>query len=161
MAIKSVSDTGPYIHLTEIDQLQILRLFLPLGIGPEVENELRGRKLKKPKFATSIAPNPKAKELINILVLQYELDLGEAESIALVRQENARLFFTDDLDARESAKALGIEVHGTIGILLRGFREQKIGKKETIEKLRALLDSSLFVTPALVDFAINEVQRYK
>jgi predicted nucleic acid-binding protein len=46
------------------------------------------------------------------------LEVGEAEAIALARQLSATWFLTDDATARVFAIALGLEVHGSLGIVL-------------------------------------------
>ncbi len=46
------------------------------------------------------------------------LGYGEAEGIALARQVKAHWFLTDDAGARLFAQTLGIEVHGSVGIVL-------------------------------------------
>ena len=38
---------------------------------------------------------------------KYKIHLGEATGIALCKQEGIKLFFTDDLNARETAKIIG------------------------------------------------------
>jgi len=40
------------------------------------------------------------------------------------------LFLTDDLDAREMGKKFGLEVHGSVGIIARAYRECLIDLKE-------------------------------
>ena len=80
----------------------------------------------------------------------YNLDLGEVEAISLCMQEGIKLLFTDDLEARIVAKSYNIEVHGTIGILVRSFREGILTEKEVIAKLELLrTKSSLFLTKDL------------
>ena len=69
---------------------------------------------------------------------QYDLDLGESEAISSALQQNVNLFLTDDLDARNVAIKYNIEVHGTIGIILRAFKDKIIDKKTTIEKVNEL-----------------------
>ncbi|MGH9824736.1 MAG: hypothetical protein ACREDR_15970, partial [Blastocatellia bacterium] len=46
------------------------------------------------------------------------LDRGEAEAVALTRQLRADWFLTDDTSARVLATSLGIEVHGSLGVVL-------------------------------------------
>ena len=47
-----------------------------------------------------------------------ELDSGEAEAIALAMQLKSDWFLTDDALAREFSEPLGLETHGSIGVLL-------------------------------------------
>jgi predicted nucleic acid-binding protein len=48
------------------------------------------------------------------------LHLGEAEAMALARQERADWFLTDDSAARVLAEQVAVEVHGSLGVLLWG-----------------------------------------
>jgi len=100
-----------------------------------------------------------SKNLVKRIVLAYELNIGEAAAIALARQEDVLLFFTDDLDARFVASSLGLTVHGTVGILLRAFHEKMLTKDEVISKVRMLeTQSSLFITRDLINFIIKELK---
>ena len=71
-------------------------------------------------------------------------------------------FITDDLEARVTAKHFGIEVHGTIGILLRAYREKLLSRDDVIVGMFALYDrSSLFVTKDLVKWAIARIDEFE
>lgn len=47
-------------------------------------------------------------------------DPGESAAIVLARDSGA-ILLTEDLAAREAAADLGIEVHGSIGVVLDGY----------------------------------------
>ncbi|MGI8552594.1 MAG: DUF3368 domain-containing protein [Dehalococcoidia bacterium] len=58
--------------------------------------------------------------------LPASIDPGEAEAIALAKQEQDRyMLLLDDLDARDEATRQGLALTGTIGIL-RMARDQKL-----------------------------------
>lgn len=70
-------------------------------------------------------------------MLRIYLDEGESESIALSLQISADLILLDDFDAREKARLYGIPITGTIGILLRAKKDNKITSlKETLSDLK-------------------------
>ena len=161
MANKVVSNTGPILHLHEINLLKALDIFSNILIPHEVENELRKNKIVFPSKIRIVALEGEFKDKAKIFVNQYDLDLGEAEAITLVLQEKADYFLTDDLDARQVAKNYHIEVHGTIGIILRSFREKIISKELAIEKVRELkTKSSLFITQDLIDEVLKVIQNF-
>ncbi|OGJ22210.1 hypothetical protein A3K73_06440 [Candidatus Pacearchaeota archaeon RBG_13_36_9] len=161
MASKAVSNTGPIIHLTEIDLIKSLNIFSEILIPGEVENELKESDTQIPRKVKVIKILPEFKDRVKIITNQENLDLGEAFAIVLTIQEKADCFLTDDLDARETATRYNLQVHGTIGVVLRAFREKIIDKKTAIEKINDVYHkSSLFITKDLVDEVINSIEEF-
>ena len=157
-----VSDTGPIIHLTEINFIKALDIFSKILIPEEVEKELKNSKIIVPNKIKVLKILPDYKDKVKVLTNQENLDLGEAFAIVLAIQEKADYFLTDDLDARNIAIKYNIEPHGTIGVILRAFREKIIDKKTTIEKVNELYSkSSLFITKDLIQEVINAIEEFK
>jgi len=72
-----------------------------------------------------------------VQLLMADLDLGEAEVIAIAKEINADTLLLDDLDARRFAKRVGLPTIGTIGILLSARLQGKIPSlKDEIERLQ-------------------------
>ena len=167
MASRVVSNTGPLMHLVEIDFVKALDVFQEVYVAQEVINELKRNKVKEYIFREIMLINlkPKFKDVAEILVNKFSLDLGESQSIALALQKRVDCFLTDDLDARTVANVHGLEAHGTVGIILRAFREKIINKETAINKVNELYtSSSLFITKDLVEQiikAINEFRKYR
>jgi predicted nucleic acid-binding protein len=162
MANKIVSNTGPFIHLSEIDLFEALKIFDEIFITKEVYDELVKSKIIIPKKVKILELNSESKDFVKILMNQYDLGLGESSAIALTIQEKIGLFITDDLDARMTAKSNNIEVHGTVGIILRAFREKIIDKRVAIDKIKELKDkSSLYITTDLVNEIIRAINKFE
>ncbi len=164
MASKVISNTGPLMHLSEIDLVQALEVFKEIYIPEEVRNELKKNKVKDEIFkkVKLINLKPQFKDVSEILVNKFSLDLGESQAIALALQERADYFLTDDLDARTVANLHTLEAHGTVGIILRAFREKKISKETAIKKVNELYEaSSLFITKDLVQQMIKAINDFK
>lgn len=162
MENKAVSDTGPIIHLSEINFVNSLDIFSKILIPEEVSNELRLSKISIPKNIDIVLLKPESKDKVKIFTNQHNLDIGEAGAISLVLQEKADYFLTDDLDARVVAENYNIESHGSLGIILRAFKDKIINKKIVLEKINQLHTvSSLFITTDLIQQAINAVNNYK
>lgn len=160
MENKAVSDTGPIIHLTEIDLAKALEIFSQITIPPEIANEIRMSRISLPKGIKVVSLTEGYKDKVKLFTNEKNLDMGEAQAISLALQEGG-IFLTDDLDAREIAKEFGIEVHGSLGIILRAFRERKINKMTAIEKVENLHSiSSLFITRDLIEEAVNAINHY-
>ena len=154
----AVSDSGPIIHLSEIDAIKSFKILKEFAITEEVSNETKNRRILNVKI---VRLDEKHKDIAKFLTSSYKLDLGEAESISLCMQEGIKLLFTDDLEARTVAKHFNIEVHGTIGILVRSFKKNIFTEKEAIIKLNLLrTNSSLFLTKDLLDWSIKQIKEH-
>lgn len=159
MENKAVSNTGPIIHLSEIDFINALNIFSSIIIPNEVAAELRRNKISIPNKITIGLLTINSKKRAEILSNQYDLDLGESEAIALALQEKTDYFLTDDLSAKRVAIAYNIQTHGSLGIILRVFREKLINKDIAIEKIRELQNSSsLFITQIIINEAIKAIE---
>jgi predicted nucleic acid-binding protein len=64
--------------------------------------------------------------------LQLLIDAGEAESIQLALEQNARLLIIDDRKGRETAKSRGIRVIGTGGVLVAAKKAGLLGSVSPI-----------------------------
>lgn len=65
----------------------------------------------------------------------------------------------DDLAVRQVAKALELTPIGSLGVIVKAHRSGRITRDEAQFHLRRLaVVSSLFVTPAIVDLAIDRLQ---
>lgn len=162
MVNKAVSNTGPILHLTEINFIKAFDIFSIILIPQAVASELRKRKAAVPSKVKIYEVKGEWKDMVKILTNQNDLDLGESFAIALSLQEKANYFLTDDLDARSVAREYNLEVHGTVGIILRAFRNGIIDKKNAIEMINRLHSiSSLFITRDLTESIIKEINDYK
>jgi predicted nucleic acid-binding protein len=162
MVSKVVSNTGPLIHLEEIKLSRVLGIFKNIFIPEEVKNELEKYNILLSKKIKVMNLRGKFKDVAEILVNKFSLDLGESQAISLALQEKADYFLTDDLDARIVANSHGLESHGTIGIISRAFREKIINKETTIKKMIELYESSsLFITKDLINQVIKSIKDFK
>ncbi len=142
MQKKVVSNSSPIIHLAKIKQLELLREYFHEIIIPEAvyrESVLEGKgreEVQLIKNADWIKVH-KVKDQNLVKLLQASLDNGESEAIALSLEIEANLVLLDDYDAREKARLFGLEITGTIGILLRARKDKRIlSLKKILETLR-------------------------
>jgi len=71
-----------------------------------------------------------------LVSLRARLDAGEAEAIALAVESNASLILLDENEGRTDARALGLAVTGTVGLLLRARRDGRLlALKPTLDLL--------------------------
>ena len=152
---EAIFDAGPIIHLHEIEKIDLLNLFEKIYITEEVNNEIKNIKLDNIK---NIRLNKKSKDFSKGLIMRYGVDLGEATAIALAKQLNIEVFFTDDLLARDVSKQFNLEPHGSLAIITRCYKTKMISKEETIDCLRLLEEkSSLFITSDIVNDVIKKL----
>lgn len=154
MAIGVVVDTGPLIHLAQADAVGLLEVFDSIVVPKTVIDEVR---------------NGTVLEALNDLNYTIEtevdteeefpaLDPGETAAVALA-DDHESILLTDDLDARKLANELGIEVHGSIGVVLRGYALGKLSKVEARKLIQALkVDTSLYLADPLVEYALQVLE---
>ena len=70
-------------------------------------------------------------ELLSGLQSRAVLDAGEAEVLALAGEDPGALVLIDDDLARQEVGRLGAEVKGTLGVLVRAFRQRVLTLEET------------------------------
>jgi predicted nucleic acid-binding protein len=149
----AVLDSGPLIHLAELDALDVVcdfsSLFIPQVVRDEVGRHQPGALTHSFNLHVIAAPFPHA--TISILARTLSLDRGELEALSLMELYPQAIFLTDDSAARVAAEQSGFSVHGTIGILIRVVRKGHRTGPEVIDHLRSLPHrSTLHIKPSLL-----------
>lgn len=157
----AVSNTSPISNLAMIGRLQILRgqletVVIPNAVFLELE---RIENLKaKEAIASALADGwlqVKALEdqtLVNVLCTS--LDAGESEAIALARTMGANLLVMDESAGRAMARSLGLQVTGTLGVLLKAKRAGHLPSLgDEIDRLVG--DAGFFVSARVRQFFIE------
>ncbi|WP_435194602.1 nucleic acid-binding protein [Natronomonas sp. EA1] len=146
--IIAVSDTGPLIHLAEIDSFSLLRSIDELLIPETVRDELATGGLPDGFGDLDVSVVP------DIDIDDVDLDPGETAALGVARDRNA-IFLTDDLDARQAAKSRGVEVHGTVGLIALAHSRGELSEEAATDRMRSLAsETSLFVTDAVIQRGI-------
>ncbi len=150
--IKAIIDSGPLIHLKEIGAQKALSVFDLSTVG-EVLAEVK---------ALPVGVKEKSgfdNNLVQLLQNEFGLGIAEGQCIALAKATGTKIFLTDDLDARTTAISLGLEPHGTVGILLKAYRQKVFSRAEAIgfvEKLKT--GSTLYITTELVQYILGQIR---
>jgi predicted nucleic acid-binding protein len=144
-----VCDTGPIIHLYEAHCLPLLSqtgsIFLPHLVYLEVQASIHISK-QWPEWLQVIRLAGTEVSQAGIWQTAGGLHAGEAEALVLARQKKAEWFLTDDAATRLFVSMLGIEVHGSLGIILWSAAKRHITRKKTEEALNRLEQSSLWLS---------------
>lgn len=123
-----ISDTTCFIILTKIGELNLLeKIYGKVITTKEVAKEF-GKKL--PSWIEIKNPSDKYRQLI----LEMQIDKGEASAIALALETPNSTIILDDYKARKVAEKLGLEITGTIGIII------KAKKKGIIKSIKPILE---------------------
>ncbi|HEY2736937.1 MAG TPA: DUF3368 domain-containing protein [Thermoanaerobaculia bacterium] len=135
-----VSNTSPLTSLAAIGHFDLLRkLFHEVHIAHGVWQELnKGGRRHPGSHEVSAAAWISRHEVSNnplATVLSRDLDLGEAETLALAIELKADLVLLDEQEARHAAVRLGLQSFGVLGVLLGAKRQGEI------REIRPLLDA--------------------
>jgi predicted nucleic acid-binding protein len=152
-------DTGPLVFLAKLGRLDLLRdsadrVCIPRAVLTEVH--------AKPDAAT-VAIDHACQTWLSVCdvtnsrgveLVQADLDLGEAEVIALAHELDADRVVLDDLDARRFARRVGLSLIGTLGLLLAAkLRGELPSFRVEIERLEAL---GFRIAPSVVEAVLRD-----
>ena len=114
------ADTGPLLHLEQAGLLDLLAGIGRVFTTPAVINEWRRLGVSEtPEWLLTVEPvSANASAVAGSWIRSGLLHKGEAEVLAVACELKTDGFLTDDAAAREMASALGLEVRGSLGIVL-------------------------------------------
>jgi predicted nucleic acid-binding protein len=155
-----VADTSPLANLAAIGQLDLLRQLYQQVVIPEaVASEIRAGETRgtHPEFLDTVEwiEVRRVSDQHIVAELVSELDLGEAEAIALSLELHADLVLIDERAGRIAAAQRGIRTIGLLGTLIacksRGF----------IPAVRPVLDdlrtrAGFWVSQELYDLVVRQ-----
>jgi predicted nucleic acid-binding protein len=131
--MKVVSNTSPIIFLSKIEVLDLLpQCFDQVMIPPAVSNELGD--LLPPNYIKHTPISTAGQHFVQgALDMKRSLHIGELEAMILAQETQADYVILDDKLARRKAQLMGLNVIGTIGVLLLAH-QQKLILTATVEK---------------------------
>ena len=157
----AVADAGPLIHLYEVGHTHLLTLFDALYIPDAVWAESVGEGRIPPPDLDNVQRHTLVDSHVDQFVHTHSLNdlhAGDRESLFLCHQLDIDLLLTDDLAVREAAKELKVLPVGSLGIVVKGYREGLLARSEAEQILMELYEkSSLFVTPTIVESALEQL----
>jgi hypothetical protein len=141
-----VSNSSPLIALARIERLDLVPAILEsVLIPPAVAREIRPSIPVLPDWLQVRAPTTSP----SVLTSRGRLGDGEREAIALALEIGADAILVDERAARRVAEAAGLNVIGTLGLLLEAKRAEHIGTVRV--ELDKLLETSFFLSKQLYD----------
>jgi predicted nucleic acid-binding protein len=163
----AVADAGPLIHLNEIGCLALLQIFAVLHIPHAVWSETVGQARITQSDLQTLG-NIHQHDVLPVELDRFvrtnkleDLHAGERECLYVCQQIGVSVLLTDDLAAREAAKRLRFTPVGSLGIVVKAHRAGHISLSDAERHLADLHDiSTLFVTRAIVELAIEQLHRW-
>ncbi len=142
----AVSNAGPLIHLTQIGRINLLKeIFNEIVIPRTVKVEVidKGKEKGKPDAFLinsvewiKVVDDPSNADQ---LAERVGIHRGEACAILLAKSLNVPVLL-DDSDTRKFALGLGLEVVGSVGIIIRAVRLGLISKEDGLRDLEKLVN---------------------
>ena len=152
---KVIANTTPLIALANIDRLELLHvlygtIMVPQAVIDEIVREPAKQRVQNASWIKVEAiRDPSQKD-----IFRARLHAGEVEVIILAREQKADLLIMDDDAAKKTAKFLGFNVTGTLGILLKAKREGYLEKVEPI--MNEMIHDGLFISDTVKRFVLKE-----
>ncbi|MBE8540546.1 hypothetical protein [Geoglobus acetivorans] len=142
--MSAVSNAGPLIHLAKIGKLHLLKeifgkILIPQTVKLEVVD--RGKERGEPDAFLiesmdwiRVVKDPSGADILSD---RAGIHFGEACAIILARSLGVPVLL-DDSDARKFALGLGLEVVGSLGVIIKAIKENLISKNEGLADLEKL-----------------------
>jgi predicted nucleic acid-binding protein len=147
-----ISDTSCFIILKKIGELDLLqkvygRVITTIEVATEYGSLL-------PNWVEIMASTDKYRQAI----LELQVDKGEASAIALALEHKDSTVILDDYKARKLAEKLGINITGTIGVIIKAKLEGTIPSiKPILDKIR---ETNFRFSNEIEVLALKEAQEF-
>jgi len=152
-----VANASPLIFLGNAGRLDLLRLvgasriLVPEGVYREVvasaHRDRACTALTSTDWIERVGPTP-----VPTGVVEWDLDPGEAEVVALALATNGAAALIDDLAGRKCALALGLRVLGTLGVVVAAHRRGHVPEPRRL--LLELRSAGMWLSDRVIDRAL-------
>jgi len=153
-----ISDTTVLITLINIDEFDVLKLFIDQIIIPdevyhEVSRTTSAKRYLDHEIDSCFIQVAQYQDKQLFKDINYILDDGESASVTLALERKLPLII-DEKKGRRFAQQLGVEIIGLVGILRFLYRDGRLSKAETAEIVKKLNDSNFRISPDLLDLIL-------
>lgn len=161
-----ISDTTPIISLLKINQLELLHhLFGEVQIPDAVYEELisnakfqkEAEKILRVEYVKKVIVEDK--KSVTLLRRATGLDTGESEAIILSDEIKADLLLMDELKGRQVAKQMGLNIMGTVGILMTAFDEELLSAEEIEQCIDVLRSNGRHISEKLYEQLMEKIRK--
>ncbi len=165
----AIVNSSPLIYLGKLGLLSLLeqlfdQVLTVLTVKEEVlDSSAPEYPLLQSAFSKWLIVSDVPKSLLATKLGEMGLHLGETDALALAyhtkEQKSDSVIIIDDLAARDVARALGLRLTGTIGIILRATKEGLLSKTESLTKINFLVEQTSFrISTTLYSRIISELK---
>jgi predicted nucleic acid-binding protein len=158
-----VCDTGPILHLREAGLLNLLeragRVAIPNGVDSELSGIDASWRDPKPSWISVEMLTEKGASDAIALYGTGLLGMGEAEAVIMAKYLKADWFLTDDTAARTFANTIGLEVHGSLGVILWAAAVGFLTHDEAKMGIEKLAHSSLWISENILEKAYKGLDK--
>jgi len=164
-----ISNATPLIYLTKSGSIKLLKkLFESVLIPKEVYEEVVV-KGKEEGFSDAIVVEEQIEEgWISIDNLgtdeklvehATELDKGETAVIKLAKEKDDPLLLIDDAAGRQIAKSFGLEVKGTLYVILRAYKEGYLTKDQSRDILDEIISAGFRISSEQYSQVLSRLEK--
>jgi predicted nucleic acid-binding protein len=164
--MSAIVNATPLIALAVVDQLELLpQVFGDIIVPTAVYDEVIGQGLERPGAQIIAQANwlqvmsPKTTYTIEPLLLG--LDQGEIDVLLLARELQPDWVIIDERQARRVARAMGMPVKGTVGVLLTVGLAGLRSKEELLTVLADMIKYGIRIKPQLQAWLKKELSKTK
>ena len=158
-----IINATPLIALAVVEQLELLpQIFGEIIVPTTVYNEVIGQGLERPGAQIIAQANwlqivsPKTTSSVEPMLLG--LDQGEMDVLLLARERQPEWVIIDERQARRVARAMGIPVKGTVGVLLTAGLAGLRSKEEVLSYATTMVKAGLRISPQLQEWLKQELE---
>ena len=159
-----VSDTTPLISLMKADRLELMEplfqeVLIPEAVFAELtsnpKHQQEAEQIRTSSFIRVVTV--KEQKAVGILQRASGLDLGESEAIIYADDAKADVLLMDEAKGRQVAKAMGLQIMGTIGVLLFAYEENLISGPDVEAALNRMKEESIHIGDDLIRYAMSKI----
>ena len=159
-----VSDTTPLISLMKVSRLDLLgplfqEVLIPVSVytelttNPNFEDE--AEQIKDCPFIKVVTV--KEHKAVDVLRRSAGLDLGESEAIIYADDIKADVLLMDEAKGRQVAKAMGLYIMGTVGVLLFAHEEKIMSGSDVVKALDQLRRANRHIAEDVIKYALSKI----
>ena len=160
-----VSDTTPLISLMKAGRLELLEplfkeVLIPEAVFAELTTNARHQREAEQIGMSSFirVVTVSEQKAVDILQRASGLDLGESEAIVFADDVKADVLLMDEAKGRQVAKAMGLQIMGTVGVLLFAYQEKLISGSDVEAALNKMKNESIYIGEDLFNYAMSKIE---